>query len=66
MTFLVRVKSADLNCRIWEFENQSPLAVAVDSGNIDTIKHLIDLGCDLQAPCTTSSDPVICLALEHR
>ncbi|CAK1356711.1 unnamed protein product [Cercospora beticola] len=66
MTFLVRDKDADLDLILesgdWEL---SPLAVAIESGDINIVKHLLDLGCNLQANCDDRSSPAVSFALRE-
>ncbi|KAM3425651.1 hypothetical protein BST61_g7596 [Cercospora zeina] len=60
--FLVRVKDADLNLRLGHFDGCSPLGLAVQSGDINTVILLIDLGCDINVPCNGLSEPIVVFA----
>ncbi|GIZ42958.1 hypothetical protein CKM354_000620500 [Cercospora kikuchii] len=66
MTFLVRDKNADLDFLLKsDIVDLSPLAVSIESGNIDIVKHLFDLGCNLQANCDSLSTPAFSYALDE-
>ncbi|PPJ60846.1 hypothetical protein CBER1_07226 [Cercospora berteroae] len=64
INFLVLDKHTSLN-PIFKVDSgqEGPLGAAIRSGNIDTVKHMIKLGCNLRARCDSRLKPAVSFAL---